>query len=1666
MNPRLKVCVALSALALSAMLPAAAERGAEGFLDRAESALREEARSFHEDVTSSNRWREWALHRANGEETDVQGWLSSRWEETPVRLADGYAASLADWAAADLRESDWVETLDFSFQLPIEGRDGRLNVSAIGPLARGLGGGDGVLGWQFPLAVGSAEDGNTELSGNVGLFYRQVLGGSGLAGLNVFGDYQDEGADGSFWRWSLGAEYRTAWADVYANRYFPSAVSHRRLVSGGKAERIAYSAGGYDAEVRVHAPGSDWLEGFAEYSLWEGEHGDGDEEGFRYGFRFSPRTGGVADGFRLEADYDAEEGGLGGRFDYSWTLGEFRRIGGVAAFDPRSHLLSPVERHHAQRVRVRTRDLIVLSAVGRSASGGQADGNFSCGLPDGGWPPNRSTLTYDDKNTLSYQLEEAVRANDYKMVCDKLNIDNADPTLPGIISTVQQDVALHYAASLDALEIVTLLVSRMSLELADLNSDSKLTIRVNPLAFIGRDWETALHRAAEFGSFRVAHYLLEQWLEQDADFNMHGADGRNLLGLHVRYPLDAAVEQGDKRMAKLLRSYGGECKNKSAHAEERRGWCEGIGLTVSLDWIGEATLYAAGGYEGSLPAVSAAESEGRGVTVSYGLSGESADFVFDGTLRVLSTAPEASMESGSLYSVTLWAAGRHAPNKLQPLTLHATVAVSALADASRTVTASPYADYSSGGGLLTLSSLWEDLPEGLTLSYEKAAGSSKELTLAAGDAGGFLSWSGEEGVSAALGARYEMSAHASAPWLAGSLLFSAEVEAGCAAGGEYGEVLPGDGVHDDIFSAAGSSKLNDACWLIGEKGLTVVDSRYLPGAGDNVAAYKPDATPLHWAVKGDGNADDRKKMIDLLLYYGADLSARNRDGAAPLDLAESVDDAKSLRTAGGVCYVRADERCGLRFLPGPAGSFSVTVADGFSGELWAVTVGIAAESSEVSYRLFSEDSRLTASGLLGADQVLRVSSEARLVKGESLSASVALWAGLQTLSASLAVVVLEEEDFMLSAHRSEVTAAAEYAGVLATLSATEEGVTVFYRSGLDAGFTLAALPSGQAALSLISSLGAEGAVVTAEVELGKHGYFRTTVTALVTVSALLPTEGVFTILSNNGDTGVRLSAMHEGTRYEKIGGSAGLSVSDSGEIFVTEPGLSNFVWHHLKARADSPGILGGERFSVSLLAAPCAPGDPPAGDLNLIAAVNNRGIDSDGVCRMILADANVNVKNSNKATPLHRAVVREDYAIASLLIDAGAEVDAQNTKGKTPLYLAASLPRAGMVSLLLSAGADGGLADEKGITPLDMAVENDLDVVADIRDAGGVCLTRTDAACGLVMRPLHSTVVVAQNHVGAALAVTATTHGDAAPVYSLVDEVAGFSFDSGTLTADSGTLAEGLVATVSIQATTEGGAQTVAVERVVSVSAPTLAGVLSDYPSRLTAAAGYTGALATLSATEEGVTVFYRSGLDAERFALATLSSGKAELSLISRLGGGGTLAATAVLELGKYGHVSVMVTALVTVAALGPFEAVKKEMEASASGAVYRFSLPGYENASFSAAEGSAAEFDVSSDGEVSRKEDVEVDAVYEVVVLAKDEGFLGAVSLTLSVHSKGRVRAEFSAARYRAALAGGYEGAVLTLSAADERVSLAYLEDEEDGLNGSSFSLVSLSSGITPCL
>ena len=92
------------------------------------------------------------------------------------------------------------------------------------------------------------------------------------------------------------------------------------------------------------------------------------------------------------------------------------------------------------------------------------------------------------------------------------------------------------------------------------------------------------------------------------------------------------------------------------------------------------------------------------------------------------------------------------------------------------------------------------------------------------------------------------------------------------------------------------------------------------------------------------------------------------------------------------------------------------------------------------------------------------------------------------------------------------------------------------------------------------------------------------------------------------------------------------------------------------------------------------------------------------------------------------------------------------------------------------------------MTPLDLAAANNPGVSADIRDAGGVCLIRTDEACGLIMRPLRLALTVSANYSGAVHTVTAgdALRPNAATIYSLVHGE-GFSVNSqGVLSADSG----------------------------------------------------------------------------------------------------------------------------------------------------------------------------------------------------------------------------------------------------------------------------------------
>ena len=472
-------------------------------------------------------------------------------------------------------------------------------------------------------------------------------------------------------------------------------------------------------------------------------------------------------------------------------------------------------------------------------------------------------------------------------------------------------------------------------------------------------------------------------------------------------------------------------------------------------------------------------------------------------------------------------------------------------------------------------------------------------------------------------------------------------------------------------------------------------------------------TPLIMMMRHGGNLDVVKYLLS---RDDVDVNAQNKWGETALDKAVGrgnyaiLETIELLRARGGVCLARTDEACGLVMRPF---HFILTVGANHSGAVHTVTATdpLRPNAATIYSLVHSGGFSLTVdseTGMLSLPADFGVLT-AGLVATASIQAATE--GGTQKVTVERVVKVLPLVTAELSDYPSRLTAAAGYMGVLATLSGTEEGVTVSYRPGLDEEvFTLAVLPSGKAALSLVSRLGGEDVTATAVVALGKDGYLPATVTALVTVSALLPAKTLVTVFPDVADIVVTLSARRGGTRYEKISGSVELSVLDSGEISVTAPRLSSFAWYHLDVRADSPGVLGGERFLVSLLAAPCAPGAPPAGDL--IQAVD-RNVEIDDICRMILSGADVSLKNSKNGTPLHRALVGEYYAAASLLIAAGAEVDAQNSRGKTPLYLATSISdNRGIASLLLMSGANPTISDRGGVTPFDNALaRNDYDLI-------------------------------------------------------------------------------------------------------------------------------------------------------------------------------------------------------------------------------------------------------------------------------------------------------------------------------------------------------------------
>lgn len=84
----------------------------------------------------------------------------------------------------------------------------------------------------------------------------------------------------------------------------------------------------------------------------------------------------------------------------------------------------------------------------------------------------------------------------------------------------------------------------------------------------------------------------------------------------------------------------------------------------------------------------------------------------------------------------------------------------------------------------------------------------------------------------------------------------------------------------------------------------------------------------------------------------------------------------------------------------------------------------------------------------------------------------------------------------------------------------------------------------------------------------------------------------------------------------------------------------------------------------------------------------------------------INFRDKNKNTSLHRSIESGEIQIARYLLAKGADPNLQNKQGKTPLHIAISINRIDLVHLLLTVGANPDLRDEEGNDSRDYAMRH------------------------------------------------------------------------------------------------------------------------------------------------------------------------------------------------------------------------------------------------------------------------------------------------------------------------------------------------------------------------
>lgn len=92
------------------------------------------------------------------------------------------------------------------------------------------------------------------------------------------------------------------------------------------------------------------------------------------------------------------------------------------------------------------------------------------------------------------------------------------------------------------------------------------------------------------------------------------------------------------------------------------------------------------------------------------------------------------------------------------------------------------------------------------------------------------------------------------------------------------------------------------------------------------------------------------------------------------------------------------------------------------------------------------------------------------------------------------------------------------------------------------------------------------------------------------------------------------------------------------------------------------------------------------------------------VRELLAQGANPNVRDDDRRTPVHQAVLGNSVGLLGLLLEAGADVNAKDAHGFTPLHFAAQEYLPEIARILVGKGADVNAKDEDGNSTLWRAI--------------------------------------------------------------------------------------------------------------------------------------------------------------------------------------------------------------------------------------------------------------------------------------------------------------------------------------------------------------------------